>query len=313
MRVPPARTLAHMTSVDGREVITVAVDLGTAELIPDPSRPRGWALFVDGVAQSYVDLDDPLHLEFAYMRRAATAVDAARRRSVAIDVLHLGGGALTLPRYVRATRPGSRQHVVERDAALYALVREHLPLPDSSAVRVEIASARAAMAAAPTNSYDVIVTDVFVAARMPNEVATEEFVALVVPALRPDGLYVVNVTDLPTLALTRRLLATLRTGFADVCVVADPGMLRGRRFGNCLLVASPRPDGLPTAGLIRSRAGDGGPVGLLRDAALDTFIGGARPLRDATVGDAPIGVWTVPRRAAEPDIEPPTERERSRG
>jgi len=313
MCVRPARTLADMTSVDGREVITVAVDLGTAELIPDPSRPRGWALFVDGVAQSYVDLDDPLHLEFAYMRRAATAADAARPRRMTVDVLHLGGGALTLPRYIAATRPGSRQHVVERDGSLNALVRERLPLSDDVGVSVEIASARAAVSTAPADSYDLIVTDVFVAARMPNEVATAEFVALVVPALRSDGLYVVNVTDLPTLALTKRLLATLRTGFADVCVVADPGMLRGRRFGNCLLVASRQTDGLPTAGLIRSRVGDGGPIGLLRDAALTTFIGGARPLRDATVGDTPIGVWTVPRRAAEPDIEPPTERERSRG
>ena len=78
-------------------------------------------------------------------------------------------------------------------------------------------------------------------------------------------------------------------------------MLRGRRFGNCLLVASLRADGLPSAELIRSRAGDAGPIGILRNGALDTFIAGARPLRDATVGDSPIGIYTVPRRAATAD------------
>jgi DNA-binding NarL/FixJ family response regulator len=290
-----------MTSPDGRDVITVPVDLGIAELVPDRRSPNAWALFVDGVAQSYVDLDDPAYLEFAYARRAAAAIDAVRRPRVPIDVLHLGGGGLSLPRYIAATRPGSRQRVIERDTALYRLVQERLPLPADVDVTVEIASARVAMASAARNAYDLVILDAFEAARMPDSVATMEFAALVRPALRADGLYVVNVTDMPTLALTKRLAATLRTVFGDVSVLADPGMLRGRRFGNCLLVASPRADGLPTAELIRSRAGDAGPVGILRNGALDTFISGARPLRDATVGDNPIGIRTAPRRAAEPD------------
>jgi len=290
-----------MTSPDGRDVITVPVDLGVAELVPDRRGPNAWALFVDGVAQSYVDLDDPLFLEFAYTRRTAAAIDAVRRPSVPIDVLHLGGGALSLPRYVAASRPGSRQRVVERDSALYWLVRARLPLPANIDVTVEIASAREAIASAAPHAYDLVILDAFEAARMPDSVTTAEFAALVAPTLQPDGLYVVNVTDMPTLALTKRLAATLRTAFADVCVIADPGMLRGRRFGNCLLVASLRADGLPSAELIRSRAGDAGPVGILRNGALDTFIAGARPLRDATVGDSPIGIYTVPRRAATAD------------
>ena len=285
-------------------MITVPVDLGTAELVPDPHSNTAWALFVDGVAQSYVDLADPLYLEFAYMRRVAVVVDAVPPPLVPIDVLHLGGGGLSLPRYVAATRPGSHQVVIERDAALYDFVRQHLPLPAGVDVSVSIASAREAMAIAAAEAYDLIVSDVFEAARMPSDVATAEFAALVVPALRPGGLYVVNVTDMPTLAFTKRLAATLRTAFADVCVLADPGMLRGRRFGNCLLVASRRIDGLPTRALVRSRAGDSGAVGLLRDAALDSFIAGANPLRDATVSGSRMGIRTIRRRPSEADAEP---------
>jgi hypothetical protein len=281
-----------MTAPDRRTMITVPVDLGTAELVPDPRSVTAWALFVDGVAQSYVDLADPLWLEFAYMRRVAAAVDAVRPRGVAIDTLHLGGGALTLPRYIGATRPGSRQRVIERDVALYAFVRERLPLPDDLDVTVSLGPARAAIARAEPESYDLIISDAFEAAEMPPELATVEFAALVAPALRTDGLYVVNVTDMPALAFTKRLAVTLRTAFADVCVVADPGMLRGRRFGNCLLVAARRPDGLPTRALIRGRPGDSGPVGLLRDETLDTFVSGAQPFADGMSDGDWIGVRT---------------------
>jgi spermidine synthase len=50
-----------------------------------------------------------------------------------VHALHLGGGALTLPRYLAHTRPGSRQLVAEVDDALTDLVREHLPLPPGTA------------------------------------------------------------------------------------------------------------------------------------------------------------------------------------
>ena len=293
-------------------MITVPVDLGVAELVPDPRSANAWALFIDGVAQSYVDLDDPLYLEFAYARRVAGVIDAVRSPGVPIDVLHLGGGALSLPRYVAATRPGSRQLVVERDSALYEFVRQRLPVPADIDVTVLIGGARAAMASAASDAYDLVISDVFEAARMPSDVATAEFAGLVVPALRPDGLYVVNVTDMPTLAFTKRLAATLRTAFAQVCVLADPGMLRGRRFGNCLVVASRQADGVPTRALVRSRPGDTGAVGLLRGEALDEFIAGAAPLRDDTVASSRTGVHTVRRlvgdgsdtASGDVDVEP---------
>ncbi|MYW28536.1 spermidine synthase-like protein, partial [Streptomyces sp. SID2119] len=83
------------------------VDCGTARLLPDVDRDRAWLLTVDEAPQSYVDLDDPTYLEFEYVRRLAHVLDCAAPEDAPLDVLHLGGGALTLPRYVAATRPGS--------------------------------------------------------------------------------------------------------------------------------------------------------------------------------------------------------------
>src|SRR2546423_600544 len=90
---------------------------GAAALVPDPDRPGGWTLRLDGTPQSYVDTADPAVLHFEYMRRLGSVVDAAAPAGEPLRVLHLGGGALTLARYVAATRPGSTQQVVERDAA----------------------------------------------------------------------------------------------------------------------------------------------------------------------------------------------------
>src|SRR5215212_7446028 len=120
---------------------------GTSELLADADRDGSWMLLVDATPQSHVDLNDPTHLEFEYVRRMGHVLDLAAAPGVPLDVVHLGGGALTLPRYVSVTRPGSRQRVVEIDAPLTELVRERLPLPRGARIRVRADDARAGLAA----------------------------------------------------------------------------------------------------------------------------------------------------------------------
>jgi hypothetical protein len=265
----------------------VMVEFGTAEFVADPRRPRGYTLLLEGVAQSYVDLDDPTHLEFEYMRWIRSLVDAMSPAGRPLRVLHLGGGGLTLPRYVEATRPGSRQLVVERDGVLVDLVRRRLPLPDGADIRVLVADARAAVrpggAGELGDGFDLVVTDVFQAARMPLTVASAEFLEDAARLLLPGGLYTVNVTDLPPLAFSRVQAATLAQVFGDVCVVAATGMLRGRRFGNVVLAAGLRAGDLPV-GRLRVAAGSDDSGGrLLYGQTLVNFVGGARPLTDAAL------------------------------
>ncbi|MEO3777744.1 fused MFS/spermidine synthase [Micromonospora sp. B11E3] len=256
---------------------------GGVEIVVDPGRPSGRTLLADGVAQSYVDVADPRHLHFEYVRRMADVVDLAAPPGAPMDALHLGGGALTLPRYVGATRPGSAQLVVERDAGVVDLVRRDLP-PPPPGVRVEVADARDAVADAPPARYDLVLADVYRAARMPGHVASVEFAAEAARVLRPDGILLVNVTDLPPLVFTRARVATLRAVFADVCVVADRRMLRGRRYGNVVLVAARRAGRLPVGRLAARVARDPVPGRVLHGPALDEFVAGARPAPDASLG-----------------------------
>ncbi len=275
-----------MDSVNEPIPVTRDVDHGTAKLMPDVDRDRAWLLTVDGAPQSYVDLDEPTHLEFEYTRRLGHVLDVVAERGRPLDVLHLGGGAFTLPRYVAATRPGSRQDVVEADRGLLELVTEYLPLPDGAGVTVHGADARAWLEAAPDGSADVIVADVFGGSRVPAHLTSVTYAREAERVLRADGVYLANLADAAPFAFLRAQLATLGAVFGELVLIAEPGVLRGRRFGNAVLVAAHQP--VDTATLTRLVASDVFPARLEHGSALREFIGGARPVRDEDAVPSPV-------------------------
>jgi spermidine synthase len=261
------------------------VDGGTAELLGDADRDGSWVLMVDGTPQSHVDLDEPAHLEFEYVRRMGHVLDLAAPEGEPLDVVHLGGGALTLARYVAVTRPGSRQRAVELDQRLTDLVRTHLPLPRGARVRVRAGDARAGLAALPTASADVVVSDVFAGARTPAHLTTVEYAAEAHRVLRPGGVLTANVADGPPLRFARGQVATLCAVFRHVGLLAEPGTLRGRRFGNLVAVASDAE--LPVAALTRRCAGDPMPARVVAGDDLGRFAGNAQPVHDADAAPSP--------------------------
>ncbi len=287
--------MPRQPDADDRPPFRRAVDSGMAELLLDADRPGAWMLLVDDVPQSHVDLSDPEYLDFDYMRRLGHVADLAGPAGQPLRVLHLGGGGLTLARYVAATRPGSSQLAVECDAALVALVRRWLPLDQparrgggrtgAGRVRIRVGDARAVLAQLPAASFDLVVADLFAGARTPAHLTSAEFAAAAARVLTPAGSYAVNIGDGPPLAYARAQVATLGSVFAQVCLIADPGVLRGRRFGNLVLAASQGE--LPLAGLARCAAGDPFPGRLVHGADLDRFAAGAKPVTDAEAQPSP--------------------------
>ncbi|MFD5582884.1 spermidine synthase [Streptomyces sp. NPDC058733] len=267
------------------EAVVEQVDGGTAELVPDRDRARAWTLLVDGAPQSHVDLDDPAYLSFEYQRRLGHVVDLAAPPGKPVRAVHLGGGALTLARYVAATRPRSTQQVVERDAALVRLVRRELPLDAGARVRVRATDAREGLGKVPDGWADLVVADVFSGARTPAHLTSVEFLDEVRRALRPGGVYAANLTDGPPLAHLRGQIATAAARFAELALVADPAVLRGKRFGNAVLVASDLP--LPVPELTRRAASDPHPARVEHGKALRDFTGGAAPVTDADAVASP--------------------------
>jgi hypothetical protein len=261
-----------------RATVVTRTMFGTATLRPDPARARGWELLVDGVPQSYVDLGHPTHLEFEYVRRLASVLRWAAPVGVPIAVLHLGGGGLTLPRLVSATRPGSAQKVVERDGELADLVLRLLPTAEP--VEIEVGDARPVLQAEAPGRYDVIIADVFDGARMPAGVAAVGFAHAAARALRPGGLLAMNLTDVPPLAYARVQVATLAEAFGDVGLIAGGTMFRGRRAGNVVLAAGRAPGDLPVRALALDAARDPVPGRVIHGAELTTFVAGSRARLD---------------------------------
>jgi spermidine synthase len=256
------------------------VDTAIATLVRDPSRANAWHLLLDGVESSYVDLDDPTLLAFEYMRWFGDVLDELAPPGAPLSVVHLGGAGVTLARYLSATRPASRQLVAEIDQALVQLVRVELPLPRRARPRIRIEDARALVESLPAGSFDVIVRDTFADAVVPAHLRTVEFCRLVAAALGPSGAYLANVADGTPLTLIGAELATILEVFADVSVVYEPAVVKGRRHGNFVVVAA-GPDAALPLDAIGRRVLAGGPQGRLRRLPdVRAMARGYRPLHD---------------------------------
>ncbi len=256
----------------------VPIDTGTVELVRRPGDPDGVLVLVNGAESSHLDLADPARLEFEYMQQMVEVVDACVSPDAPLRALHLGGAGCALPRALDARRPGSRQTAVEVDATLAHLARDWFDLPRSPRLRLRVQDARAAVQAARPGSLDLVVRDVFDGASTPPHVRTAEFTTEVARALRPGGLYLVNVVDKPPLAATRRESATLGDRFSSRLLIAEPGVVKGRRFGNAVLAGTDGP--LPVAALARRLRRLPIPVSLLTGDELDAFTGRAAPFTD---------------------------------
>jgi SAM-dependent methyltransferase len=261
------------------------IDSGVAELVPDHDRARSWTLVVNGTPQSHVDLDDPAYLDFEYVRRLGHLADLAAPAGRPLRVFHLGGGGLTLARYVAATRPRSTQQVVEIDAALVAFVRRWLPLERNARIRIRVGDAREVLSRAPEDAFDLVVADVYAAGRFPAHLTSAEFFASAARTLRAGGFIAVNLADGSPLAFARGQVSTLRSVLPELCLIADPAVLRGRRFGNLVLVGGRTPP--PVAGLTRRAAGDPFPGRVVYGEELTRFAAGAPPVTDATARPSP--------------------------
>jgi len=247
----------------------------SVELLRDLDRPSGWVLLVDGVEQSYVDVDNPTHLEFEYMQHMAIVVDTVLSRPEQLRALHLGGGAMAMARWVVATRPGSRQVVVESAADVLSAVA---PLGGVEGATVVVADAADQLASTRASSVDLLVWDLYDGPLAMTSTLTLDGVTQMRRALTPGGLLLMNVSDMVPFDVVRPVLAALRIAFDDVLVLAEPTTLRGRRSGNCVLAAAR--SALPALKIARRAAAAPVRGRVLAGETLSRFIADATPATD---------------------------------
>ncbi|MFP5353002.1 MAG: fused MFS/spermidine synthase [Actinomycetota bacterium] len=248
-----------------------------ARVVRDEVRPSGRVLQLDTLFHSYVDLEDPRHLEFSYIRAIASVLDAAvDERSP--RVLHLGGGGLTLPRYLAATRPGSQSLVLEIDGGVVELDRDRLGLELGDGIEVRVQDARVGLARESSGGRDFVVGDAFGGLSVPWHLTTVEVVRDVDRVLTDDGLYALNVIDYPPLDFARAEVATIKEVFPHVALIARPEVLERSDGGNLVIVASKQP--LPVDELSTELDDRAPELDLLSGPSVDSFVGDAQVLTD---------------------------------
>lgn len=274
-----AVTLAALAAV-GTAVAGQPCDVQTryycVSIAVDPDRESGRVLILDDLRHSYVDLDDPAFLEFWYVRRIAEAIDTHTTPGQ-LMVVSVGGGALTLPRWIESTRPGSSQTVLEIDPELIDVVETEFGLPS---VRIVVGDGRVGLRDVADDSVDVVVGDAFGSRSVPWHLATRQFVDDVARVLRPGGLYLLNVIDGPEESFLRAEVRTIREVLPHVAVQRSPTLAAGRS-GNAVVLASSEPLDPSAWQARRVAAGDDGEL----VAELDSYLDGAHVLTD---GFAPV-------------------------
>ncbi|MDR1431862.1 MAG: fused MFS/spermidine synthase [Propionibacteriaceae bacterium] len=253
-----------------------------SEIIPVSGVGNAFIVANATTEQSWVNLDDPLLLEFEYVQRIAEALEAtvlARPPAERIRVVHVGGGGMTLPRYVAARRPHTAQLVLEPDGSLVEQVRRRLPLPVNSGIKIREVDGLDGIAAMPADYADAIILDAFAAACVPGELATAEYFADLARVLRPTGVMLMNLTGKAPFDWVRRTLAGIASAWPKLAVSAETPVWKGRRFGNFVAVASAAP--LPVSALDGAVAKAAFPHRLSWGAGLNRWIGAAAPFTAA--------------------------------
>jgi SAM-dependent methyltransferase len=248
----------------------------------DPADPDGRLLVLDRLSHAYVDLADATNLVFGYERRFADAVGPyLDRLERPVDVLHVGGGGFTFPRYLQATRAVTSQTVLELDPRVLAVAQERLGFVPSDAIRVMVGDARLSIQRLPEQSVDLVVGDAFGGLAVPWHLTTTEFLGEIERVLRPTGMYVMNLIDYPPLGFVRAEALTASRTFQHVAVISGRATLAGDDGGNVVLVASAEPLDVAAVTARFETWREGESTGILSDPAeLATFIGDAPFLSD---------------------------------
>lgn len=235
----------------------------------DARHPSGRMLRQGDMEASYIDLADPLHLEFDYLRWIRVVLRAAGARRV----LHVGGGGCALPRALAAEDPGGLQQVCEIDGVVLEFARRHLGLRRAPGLRVRHVEGRRFVAAQADGSWEAIVVDAFAGAAVPLTLITVQALG---DLARVAPLALVNVIDNRAAHHVGTVAAGLATAFPSVWAIMGRG-------GNTVVAGSRCPPNLEVIG--PRVAADPSPGRLATGAAMARIISGHCAVFDEEAGD----------------------------
>ena len=251
-----------------------------AVVVTDPDRASGRVLMLDGAPHSYVDLEDPTYLDWDYAKAVASVIDTAYPEGEPLRVYHIGGGGLTLPRYLEKVRPGTTSLVSEIDPGVVKIDNEQFGLERGKGIEVRVEDARLGLGRLADDSRDLVLGDAFGGVSVPWHLTTRETVREIARVLTDDGVYVINLLDYGPLAFARAEVATLADTFDHVALATETDTLtHGEKAGgNLVVIASDAP--LDIAAIAAKIAERGADWDVITGAELAAWTGDAAVLTD---------------------------------
>jgi predicted membrane-bound spermidine synthase len=209
--------------------------------IEEARAPDGRLILVlnlDRLDHGHVDPSDPTNLWYPYQLLYQHILDARYERGDAVDTFEIGGGAYTMARYMERWYEG-REVVAEIDPAVTEFAKTHLFLSKETSVQTLNDDARQVLKQLSSRDrFDVVLGDAFNDAAIPYHLTTVEFNELLKTHMEPDGVYMINVVDGVGYGFLRSFMLTLRESFADVRLLALPGIWPPDGRGSTFVVAA---------------------------------------------------------------------------
>ncbi|HMK50886.1 MAG TPA: fused MFS/spermidine synthase, partial [Thermodesulfobacteriota bacterium] len=202
------------------------------------------SLVLDHLVHSYTDLEDPLYIEYEYIRIYEEMVRWQARGQQPFKALFLGGGGYTFPRFIEAKYPKAEIHVVEIDPEITRVVKKYLGISENSRIRSFNEDGRwFVMNCEEKGSYDFIFGDAFNDLSIPYHLTTKEFAMQLKSLLKPDGKLMANVIDsFQKGAFMPSYIRTLEEAFGkgNVHLVTLSSDYEKIGISTCVIIASPQ-------------------------------------------------------------------------
>jgi spermidine synthase len=213
---------------------------------------RGRLLCLDCLRHGFVDLDNPLHLEFHYEKLYGALTERFMQGRGKLRTFFLGGGGYTFPRWVQKRFPGSQCDVAEIDPAVLEACHKAMGLSPQAPIRTIVNDARVVVAQmTPQDRYDLIIGDAFSDLAVPWHLTTIEFQRQLKTHLAANGVVLTNIIE--DFHAGGRFLGayieTARRAYRHVLVFCTAREGVGTGHDNFVIVATDRDDPALLAGL----------------------------------------------------------------
>ena len=190
--------------------------------------PNVRVLVLDHMVQSYNNMVDPLELGYGYERIYAEVVQPVLVGVESPRSLFIGGGGYTFPRWMQTKYPQGNSDVLEIDREVTSVAYRDLGIGPDLDISTYAVDARVFFVRnRPIAEYDIVFGDAFHNFAVPYHLTTLEFNELVKRALKPDGIYIMNLIDrFGDGEFLRAYVRTAQTSFENVYLltggVLDP-------------------------------------------------------------------------------------------